>query len=434
VVTDEDVRRAYSADASGLVLVPDAVARPDSMREVAEVVRQAAAERTCVTPAGGQTSTTGASITDDGVLLSLRRVARVIDVDAATSTAIVEPGVLLGDLRRALRAEGGEGAGMLEWPPDPTSIDDVTVGGAIACNASGPNTLRYGATRAWVRGITVVLATGDTVELRRTSLEKNTAGFAFVHDPVDWFVGSEGTLGVIVRAELQLIRAEEVLGFGIPCENEQQALARIVELRQRSDTTPDASCRCIEYLDDAAASIAGFGERPYIYMEGDPPPDWDDVVVFDGDKALRDARHMRHKVPATMNERGSAGRKTGGRKVSTDWAVPYQRLGEAIAEARRLARDADIPQPVIYGHAGNGHPHENFIARDAAELERIEATVGATLQWVIAHGGTISAEHGIGKLKRRWLGLQLTDLQRRAMRALKEELDPTGMFAPGNVF
>ena len=431
MITDEDVRRAYSADASGLVMVPDAVARPESAAEVAESVRQAAAERSCVTPAGGQTSTTGASITDEGVLLSLRRLAGVIDVDAATLTAIVEPGVLLGDLRRALREEG---AGMLEWPPDPTSIDDVTVGGAIACNASGPNTLRYGATRPWVRAITVVLANGETVELRRTKLEKNTAGFAFVHDPVDWFVGSEGTLGVIVRAELQLIRAEEVLGFGIPCDNEPQAMARIVELRKRSETTADASCRCIEYLDATAASIAGFGERPYIYMEGDLPPDWDDVVVFEGDKALRDARRMRHNVPATMNERGSVGRKTGGRKVSTDWAVPYERLGEAITEARRLAREADVPEPVIYGHAGNGHPHENFIARDAAELERIEATVEATLRWVIAHGGTISAEHGIGKLKRRWLGLQLTDLQRRAMRALKQELDPTGMFAPGNVF
>ena len=157
------------------------------------------------------------------------------------------------------------------------------------------------------------------------------------------------------------------------------------------------------------------------------------MLVFDGEAALRDARKMRHAVPTTMNERGSARRPHGGRKVSTDWAVPYRRLAEAIGEARRLVDAADLAQPVVYGHAGNGHPHENFVAHDRDELERIEATVEATLRHVISLGGTVSAEHGIGKIKRRWLPLQASPMQIGVMRSVKRELDPLGILAPGNI-
>jgi len=134
-----------------------------------------------------------------------------------------------------------------------------------------------------------------------------------------------------------------------------------------------------------------------------------------------------------MNERGAARRPHGGRKVSTDWAVPYQQLGRAIARARALADEARIPQAVTYGHAGNGHPHQNFIAHDGAQLTRIEQVVAETLKHVIAMGGTVAAEHGIGKLKRKWIGLQLSPMQLGVMRAVKAELDPKGMMAPGNV-
>ena len=135
-----------------------------------------------------------------------------------------------------------------------------------------------------------------------------------------------------------------------------------------------------------------------------------------------------------MIERGNANRPAGGRRVSTDWAVPYRRLKEAVVEARRLASEGGIAPPVIYGHAGNGHPHQNFIAHDAAELSRIERVVEATLRHVIALGGTVAAEHGIGKLKRKWVSLQLSPMQLGVMRAVKGELYPHGLLAPGNIF
>lgn len=447
--TDPDVRKAYSADVSGLVMTPDAVARATSVEEVRDVLRRAASDGTPVTPAGGQTSTTGASICDRGVLLSLRAMDRVIDVDVTKRRAIVEPGVLLGAFNRQIADTG------LHFAPDPTSEDDVTIGGAIACNASGARTLLYGATRAHIRSLKVVLANGDEVRVGRSGLDKNTAGYAFAQDPVDWFIGSEGTLGVIVEAELALTPLPaQVVGLGIPCSDEASALQLVVAIRDAVDLHP----RCIEYFDDRALSIArehsgrdwAPGAGALVYVEdiagaaGEIPlEDWlaiaedhhavGNLLVFEGDAALRDARRMRHAVPATMNERGSARRAHGGRKVSTDWAVPFRALATAIQRAREIVDRAGLSQPVIYGHAGNGHPHENFIARDSAELERVEAAVEDTLRHVISIGGTVSAEHGIGKIKRRWLPLQATPMQIGVMRSVKRELDPHGILAPGNI-
>jgi FAD/FMN-containing dehydrogenase len=449
---DESIRRSFAADVSGLVLVPEGVVRPESAEEVADVVRQAADERTPVTAAGGQTSTTGASITDRGVILSLRGLDGILDIDVAMRTAHVEAGVSLGEFKRAVAAEG------LLFAPDPTSEDDVTIGGAIACNASGARSLRYGATREHVLGLKVVLANGDVLEVRRPGLEKNTAGYALAQDPVDWFVGSEGTLGVIVEAELALLpRPERVTGLAIPFRSEGEALRFVVAARESSRLVP----RCLEYFDSAALVIARrsqghetwlAGATAMVYAEeatgdevGPSFDEWlalaerhgaptDDVLALASEAELRDARRFRHAVPAHMNERGASYRSAGGRKLSTDWAVPYRSLPEAIAEARALAGRAGVEQPVIYGHAGSGHPHQNFITRDAAEREAVEQVIEATLRHVLSLGGTVSAEHGIGKLKRRWLPLQVTAAQLGVMRAVKRELDPFGILAPGNIF
>lgn len=451
VVHDEDVRRAYAADASGLVMVPDGVARPASAEEVAALLAEASSTGTPVTAAGGQTSTTAASICDRGTLLSLQAMHRIIDVDPVARIARAEPGVTVAELKRACAAHD------LLLAPDPTSEEECTLGGAVACNASGARSLRYGATRPHVRALRVALADGSLVELRRTALEKNTVGYALAHDPVDWFIGSEGTLGVVVEVELGLLPLpEQVVGLALPFATENGALGFVVAARESAAV----HARCIEYFDALALDIAreAEGSRDWavdaaalVYVEEVPPrgvdpalDEWlalaeshgaltDEVRVYDGETALREARRVRHAVPAHMNERGAARRMHGGRKVSTDWAVPYRHLARAIGRARALADEANVPQAVIYGHAGNGHPHQNFIAHDADELARIERVVEATLREVIALGGTVAAEHGIGKLKRKWLPLQMSPLQVRAMAAVKRELDPAGILAPGNV-
>ncbi len=452
---DLDIRRTFARDASGLEMIPDAVARPTNIEEVADLLREATSSRTAVTPAGWQSSTTGASITDHGLLLSLRGLATIGDVDTDQRCIRVGPGAIVADVRRA-----AEAAGLL-FTPDPTSEEESTIGGAIACNASGARSLRYGATGAHVRALTVLLASGERLDLRRPQLEKNTVGYPITHDPVEWFVGSEGTLGVVVEAELALhTLPAQVLGLMVPFEHERDALAFVVSARRSAAVHP----RCLEFFDRGAMDIARVADgstgwattaTAMVYVEETgadeshpedelPLEAWleladahaalsADIRVYDSATALREARHLRHAVPATMNERGAARRPFGGRKVSTDWAVPYPRLAEALHIARRFAADAGINAGIAYGHAGNGHPHQNFIAQDADDLHRIERVVEATLREVIAMGGTVAAEHGIGKLKRRWLPMQASEAQRRVMHAIKREFDPLGLLAQGNV-
>jgi FAD/FMN-containing dehydrogenase len=450
ITTDPEIRAAFDTDASGLHNLPDAVARPTSEAEVVELLRDATGRRTPVTPAGGQTSTTGASITDTGTLLSLRGLDRILDLDVRARTIRVQPGLLLGDLKRTLAEDG------LFFAPDPTSENECTVGGAIACNASGARTLAYGPTRAHVRALRVALASGNVVELRRTALEKNTVGYTFAQNPIDWFIGSEGTLRVVLEAELALLAVpERVVGIAIPFFSEPDALAFVVAARESSTVVP----RCLEYFDVLALELARAADdqlgwaadaTAMVYVEQEMHGELEDALeawlalaeqhrahealrVFGSDAEIRHMRAMRHAVPATMNERGARLRAHGGRKLSTDWAVPYRQLADAVAYARDVAARHGVAQAVIYGHAGNGHPHQNFIAHDADELARVEQVIDETLQYVVSVGGTVAAEHGIGKVKRRWLPLQMTPLQIAAMRAVKRELDPLGVLAPGNI-
>ena len=451
ITADLEVRRAYETDASGLHMVPDAVARPRDERDVGEILRSATTERVPVTVAGAQSSTTGASITDRGVLMSMRGCDRIVDIDPVARVARVQAGALVSDVKHAVAVAG------LTWAPDPTSEAESTVGGAIACNASGPRTLWYGPTRRHVRGLRVALADGRILDVRREQVEKNTAGYPLAQNQVDWFIGSEGTLGVVLEAELSLVpRPDVVLGLAVPFDSEHAALAFVATARDAAGLAP----RCIEYFDAAAAAIAGdadggrlAGGTCLVYTEQavDAGQTRDgvldgwlaaaeshaalagDIRVFEGAAALARARVMRHAVPATMNERGARAGAAGGRKISTDWAVPYHGLAAAVAAVRQIAADAGLAPAVTYGHAGNGHPHQNYIATDAAELERIEEVVGRTLRHIVSVGGTISAEHGIGKLKRRWLALQLSPVQLDVMRALKHALDPLALLAPGNI-
>ena len=403
-----------------------------------------------ITCAGAQTSTTAASITDKGVLLSLRALDRISAIDERTRTIKVGPGALVGEIKRSAAAAG------LLFAPDPTSEEECTIGGAIACNASGARTFKYGATRKHVQALKVVMANGELMEFRRTNLEKNTVGYAFAHEPIDWFIGSEGTLGIVVEAELALLPLPaHVVGLAVFFRTEQEALRFVVATRESGTVAP----RCIEYFDDQAIGItrtvAQVGMLPdgaaaMIYVEEEIGDDLDstlgrwgeliestapdfDPLVFDGETRLREARKIRHSIPATMNERGTRYRDSGGRKVSTDWAVPYHEVAEAIRTARAFAADRGVEQAVIYGHAGNGHPHQNFIARNARELATIEEVVEQTLKRVLALGGTVAAEHGIGKIKRGWLPLQMNGLQIAMMTAVKRELDPLGILAPGNI-
>jgi FAD/FMN-containing dehydrogenase len=395
---------------------------------------------------------TGASITDRGILLSMRAMDSVIDIDTTRRIARVEPGITIGDLNRVLSE------GNLLFPPDPTSENDATIGGAIACNASGARSLYFGATRAHVAGVRVIHADGGDTWYRRFRPEKNAVGYEAAQDPVDWFVGSEGTLGIVVEAELSLVDLPSLtIGLAIPFPSVQQALAFVVAARAPGGRR----ARCLELFDHGALELSSAhartpwsdAARAMIYLEDVPHDEaevdavldhWlalsqssgaieSDIRAYQSAADLRDARVMRHAVPSAMNELGASFRNAGGRKVSTDWAVPYEKLDAALAESDRAVEKHGAPKPITYGHAGNGHPHQNFIAENPESLARINAAVEETLHRVIELGGTVSAEHGLGKLKRHWLSLQSTPRQIEVMKALKHALDPKGILAPGNI-
>lgn len=449
--TDRDVRAGYARDASGMTMVPDAVLRPRDEQDVVEALAAASAARTAVTVAGAQTSTTGASITDRGALMSLRALDQMVRIDPERSVVRASCGVIVADLRRAC-AE----AGFL-FTPDPTADESSTVGGAVACNASGARSFAYGATRPHVAALRVAHADGAVEEYRRPEVAKNTAGYLVAQDPVDWFVGSEGTLGVVLEAEFTLLPLPaRTTGLAVPFRSETEALAFVTAAREGTTVRP----RCLEYTD---AEATGFmrraaddegwarGASAMVYTEdsGDEPEApldaWlalieahggltDDLRVFEGDTALREARRLRHAVPAAMHERAAPFLAKGGRRVSTDWAVPHREMAAALEASRRAADALGIEHAVTYGHAGDGHPHQNWVARDPDELRVRETCVDRTLHEVVRRGGTVAAEHGIGKLKKRWLPLQLGERQYAVMRALKAALDPVGVLAPGNLW
>lgn len=452
VSRDLDVRIAHARDVSGLEMIPEGVVRAAEPRDVVEIVRDCAASGTPLTAAGSQTSMTAASITHRGILLSLRPMAGIIDIDVNRRIARVAPGITIGDLNRELAEHN------LLFPPDPTSENDATIGGAIACNASGARSLFYGATRAHVAGVRIVHADGSVAWYHRFRPEKNAVGYEAAQDPVDWFVGSEGTLGIVIEAELSLVDLPSLtIGLAIPFPSLAQALAFVVDARRKGGR----SARCLELFDHGALEVSSAhartpwseDARAMIYLEDVPQNEnevdaildhWlalsqangaieSDIRAYQSSSDLKDARVMRHAVPSAMNELGASFRKAGGRKVSTDWAVPYEKLTAALAESDRAIAKHAAPKPITYGHAGNGHPHQNFIAENPESLSRINSAIDETLHRVIELGGTVSAEHGLGKLKRHWLPLQSTPRQIEVMKALKHTLDPKGILAPGNI-
>ena len=347
----------------------------------------------------------------------------------------------------------------LAYPPDPTSEAECTLGGTLATNATGARTLKYGSTRAWVREVQVVHADGSVADYARREVEKDNAGYHPFLSPVDLFVGSEGTLGVLTRVVVRLTdKPAGVAGLLAPFSSVDAAVAAAVSLRAQAALEP----RCIELLDGWALAVArAQGSRltlpsqagAALYLEEETPGEmgaarldrWlaflgdagarvDDTVMVEDAAGIAELRRLRHAVPSTFNERAAAFVPAGGRKVAMDWAVPVRHLPELVRLTRRRVEAAGVGTWTVYGHVGSGHPHVNLLARDAEETARYRELARQLASEAVARGGTVAAEHGIGKTKRELLSVMHPSWVLRAMRAVKRELDPKGLLAPGNLF
>jgi FAD/FMN-containing dehydrogenase len=439
-ITDPSILEGYLRDASNLRGHADALYRPRTVEELQEVVATCQASGTPLTVTARRTSTTGAPVPMGGALLSTEMLDRVLGPEEA------EGGVLLGQFQAEL-----ERTGRL-FPPDPTSRNDCSLGGAIACNASGARTFKYGPTRRWIEEVEVVLATGERLVVDRTTPSpwpvprwtepavKTAAGYFPADNLLDLLIGSEGTLGIVTRARVRtLALPSHVLGLVAYFPTRGGLLAFVARARAMGP-------RCIEYMDRPALDLVR-GRLPAVpsaegclmleieHDDPEPPVEpWFDALVEHGalvddtlvvtDAAGRARLHaLRHAAPAAINEVVA---RRGLTKVGTDFAVPHERLAEAMA-----MYDAVPMETACFGHIGDSHLHLNLLPRDPAELARAKELYGELARQAVAMGGTVSAEHGIGRLKRAHLAGMVPASLIEAWRAMRTAADPAGILGRG---
>ena len=457
-ITDPDVLEAYRHDASPVVGDPSGLLRPQSPEEAAHWLAEAAAARTSVTPCGLRSSTTGAGLAPHGWTMSCERMTGLLDLDEERRTAVVASGTVLREFKDAVEERG------LFYPPDPTSERECAVGGTVACDASGARTYRYGPAHRWVRGVEVALPDGSVRWFRRRRADKDATGYAGLRDLVSVLCGSEGTLGFITKVEVDLLPKPAAFTAAFAFfDDVPAALAFVGAAREEDRTGRGVRPRCLELLDAACLDImraqgSGIGlpeaagavvffeeehddggdmdvlERWWGLLERSPGALPDDTAVASDRRQQDELRRLRHAVPATLNEEGHSFAAAGGQKVSTDWAVPFGELAPLMARADGWIADAGLTRVARYGHVGNGHPHYNLVVKDAGEAARAHEVVGRMCAEACRLGGTIAAEHGVGKVKLPYVRHRFDDLELAAMRAVKGVFDPASILAPGNLF
>lgn len=460
-ITDPEILRGYLTDASNL---PgghaEALVRPRSTSEVAEVVQHCQQRAIPLTITAGRTSTTGGPVPFGGWLLSTEHLDEVFEM--GTERVVAGAGARLGPLQDEIERRGRL------FPPDPTSRYDCTLGAAIACNASGARSFRYGPTRPWIQAVEVVLPTGRILRATRadpvpadwplpSSVEppvKTAAGYSPTSNLLDLFIGHEGTLGIITRAELRLTDLPaDVLGVLAWFADRAAAVAFMEHARREARARPldPLSPRCIEYLDHHCLRLIegrvggvpqGAGAALFCEQEVTGEPDehlgaWlealetfagplaEDTLIAQDEPSRRRLHAMRHAIPAGINEQVV---RNGMPKVGTDLAVPDHAL-DRIMEAYEAC-----PLPhLTFGHLGDNHLHCNVLPTTPGELEQARDWYAELSQQAISWGGTISAEHGIGKLKRSLLARQVGPETLAEFAALKRHLDPAWILGRGNL-
>ena len=458
LVTDPEVLEGYRRDASSYLGSPEGLLRPADAEEAAWWLGEASRTGVAVTPCGLRSSTTGSGLAARGWTMSCERIQPKVEIDEERQLAVVGAGTVLREFKDQVEARG------LFYPPDPTSEGECSVGGTVACDASGARSYRYGATHRWLRGVEVALADGTVHWFRTRLVDKDAAGYAGLRDLVSVFCGSEGTLGFLTRVEVALVpRPEAFLGALAFFTSVEHALSFVASARAEDHTGTGVKPRCLELLDEvcleimrnqdsgvvlpsSARACVFFEEEHRAGGEAEVLEGWwsllerslgalaDDTVVATDRIRQDELRTLRHAVPATLNEEGARFLAAGSKKISTDWAVPFEHLAAFMARADGWLRDAGIERVARFGHVGNGHPHYNLMLRDADEVRRGEQVVMRMCEQACALGGTITAEHGVGKVKRPYVRHRFGALELASMWAIKELLDPSLILAPENLF
>jgi glycolate oxidase len=444
VSTDEAVLDATRDDRSGLRSPwrPLAVVRAHSVADVQATLRLASETGTPVVPRGAGTGLAGGAVASEGaIVLDLSAMNRILEIDEANELAVVEPGVLNGDLNDTVRPLG------LWYAPDPASRAISSIGGNIATNAGGLLCAKYGVTREAVLGLAVVLADGRLLRTGHRTV-KGVTGY----DLTALMTGSEGTLGVIVEATVRLrpVPVGEPVTIAAAftdVEAAAAACAAVAAARLKPAVLelidPAGVARVAEFL--GAAELAG---TP---LELLAPGETFLLAQTDGAAALPEAEAIgavlaaaggRVTRAATVGEgeRLLAIRRamhpalaSRGQVLIEDVAVPRSELPEMFRAIERIGREHGLEIPTL-AHAGDGNLHPNFVFEGDEVPERVWAAADEMFRVAVALGGTLTGEHGVGVLKRRWLRAELGDDQWRLQREVKRVFDPAGILNPGVMF
>ena len=436
IVSDDGVSLYGGDESEQEPVVPDAVVLAESAADVAAALAVAHELAVPITVRGAGSGKSGGAVpVCGGVVVSTVGMNAIKEIDVREHIAVVEPGVILGDLYAAVEAEG------LFYPPDPNSWKMCAIGGNIAANAGGPRAFKYGVTRDWVLGLDVLCPDGRRLQTGRRT-KKGVTGY----DLTALLVGSEGTLAVTLEATLRLTRKPEQVVTVLGLFEDVEASAHAVEAIVASGQVP----RCLEMIDHACLSAMrdeGVSIDPragallLIEVDGDAQQCERDMMRV-GEEATsagaidvlvaQDAA-QRERLWAARRELSHITRRMAQHKISEDVVVPRTQMAALIREVSRISDKTGV-RMLNYGHAGDGNLHVNLLWDDADDVAAVRQALEALFRAVLEMRGTLTGEHGIGTSKAEYLPLEQSEALMNLQRDIKRQFDPKGVLNPGKIF
>ncbi|NLO90904.1 MAG: FAD-binding protein [Elusimicrobia bacterium] len=442
IATPQGMENYSHDETSGLCAMPAVVVRPGSTAEVSAVLKLASSRSVPVTPRGAGTGLSGGAVpARGGIVLSMERFDKILEIDADNLMAVVQPGVITGVVQKAAEEKG------LFYPPDPASLDSCFIGGNVAENSGGPRAFKYGVTRKYLCGIEVVWADGRISRLGGKTI-KNVAGY----DLLGLVCGSEGTLGVVTEITLNLIpRPPEQADLLIPFPSIRKAVeaaTAIIRARIVPATMEFMERRAVDLTAEMLEKEAPFsGAEAHLLVQLDGPDKEqvqrqyekigeialeygaEDVLVAE-DKASSDrVWEFRRAIADALTHKSKTVKKE-------DIVVPRAKIPEMFDFLRSVEEKHGVYM-VSFGHIGDGNIHVNLLKMDMPDQDweaKAELALSEIYMQSVKMGGTITGEHGVGLMKKPHLPAALDPAALDMMKRVKKALDPQGILNPGKIF
>ena len=463
-IIDQEIISGYTTDASNTTGFADALLRPKNTEELSQIVNMANQYQIPITITAKRTSTTGAPVPQGGWLISMEHFCRIHSLHE------VDSGVILGEYQKFTEARGKM------FPPDPTSRNECSIGGAIACNASGARSFRYGPIRPWVDALEVVFPNGEIQIINRQTpipnelgglnwsipKVKTAAGYHPADNLLDLMIGQEGTLCIITRCWLRLIDVpQNILGMIVyfpsleDCivfvETSREGAKRYLQNNDDMKTQGVSSPynpRALEFFDHQSIELIRkqVTDIPdcaqcgiFLEIEYDTDPNlesWfelfdqsnalvDDIIVAEDDESREQLYTIRHAIPAGVNEIVIS---NGMPKVGTDFSVP----DHALRDMMKIYQNVSM-QNILFGHIGDNHLHMNLFPKNSNELQQAKELYRNMALQAVDLGGSVSAEHGIGKLKAQLLSDMMGEEVMQKYKIIKAYFDPNAILGRGTL-